>query len=69
MAMYKYLSEAELQQEFQFIQDAVQDMRKFTVLYDKFYEPVFAFIYKRTYDEQLTADLTSDVFLKAMTKE
>lgn len=38
----------------------------FDKLYDKYYKPIFVFIYKRTLNEDLTADITSLVFLKAM---
>ena len=39
---------------------------KFSVLYDKYYKFLFLFIFKRTREEELTADITSQVFLKAM---
>lgn len=39
----------------------------FGILYERYYKPVFLFLYRRTDDEDLTADLTSQVFLKAMT--
>ena len=38
----------------------------FRPLYDRYYEPIFRYIYQRTTDEALTADLCSQVFLKAM---
>ena len=39
----------------------------FGILYERYYKSVFLFLYRRTDDEDLTADLTSQVFLKAMT--
>lgn len=47
--------------------NAQQDPAKFDVLYNKYYKPIFTFIYRRTTDEELTADLTSQVFIKALT--
>jgi RNA polymerase sigma-70 factor (ECF subfamily) len=49
------------------IRQAQIDPTRFSVLYDKYYKPVFVFIYRRTDDKDLTADLTSQVFLKAIT--
>lgn len=52
--------------EWREIQAAQQDPAMFRPLYDRYYEPIFRFIYQRTTDEALTADLCSQVFLKAM---
>lgn len=38
----------------------------FRPLYARYYEMVFRFIYRRTASEELTADICSQVFLKAM---
>ena len=38
----------------------------FAPLYDKYYKPIFLFIFRRTEDEDLTADLTQHVFIAAM---
>lgn len=57
-----------LQQEWLEVQAAVSDRAHFRPLYERYYEPVFRFLYKRTADEALTADLCSQVFLKAMQK-
>ena len=45
---------------------AQKDHRKFSVLYDRYFEPIFRFIYRRTGRENLTADLCSQTFLKAL---
>lgn len=45
---------------------AQRDPRHFGVLYERYYESIFRFIYKRIDDEALCADLCADVFLKAM---
>ncbi len=49
------------------IRQAQANPAHFGVLYERYYKPVFLFLYRRTDDEDLTADLTSQVFLKAMT--
>src|ERR1035438_7413468 len=38
----------------------------FEPLYDKYYKPVFIFIFRRTGNENLTNDICSVVFLKAL---
>lgn len=55
-----------LQQEWLEIQAAIADRAQFRPLYERYFEQVFRFIYNRTADEALAADLCSQVFLKAM---
>lgn len=62
----KTLSEEVLQQEWLEIQAAQQDRSKFRPLYQRYYEPIFRFIFRRTADEALSADICSQVFLKAL---
>ncbi len=50
------------------IQAAQQDPAHFRPLYDRYFESIFRFIYRRTADESLTADICSIVFLKALEK-
>jgi RNA polymerase sigma-70 factor, ECF subfamily len=45
---------------------AQQDREKFSGLYNKYYKEIFIFIVKKTSDEALTAELTSNTFMKAM---
>ncbi len=59
-------SDKEIQQELQLIEAAKENPARFGVLYDKYYKSIFVFIYRRTDDEELTADITSQVFLKAL---
>jgi len=56
-----YLLEEQLQ-----IAAAKADPDAFGVLYEKYYRPLFVFIHRRTDNEELTADLCSLTFLKAM---
>ncbi|MEZ4952650.1 MAG: sigma-70 family RNA polymerase sigma factor [Saprospiraceae bacterium] len=48
------------------IQAAQKDPALFKPLYNRYFEQIFQFIYKRTLDEDLCADICSKVFLKAM---
>lgn len=56
----------ELEKELKQVEAAKADPARFGVLYDKYYKPIFVFIYRRTENEELTADLASMVFMKAM---
>jgi len=57
-----------LQQEQSWITAAQKDIRNFEPLYRKYYDTIFRFIFRRTDDEALAADLSSQTFYKAMTK-
>jgi len=57
-----------LEQERLAIEAAKSDKRHFAVLYDRYFNQIFLFILKKTGNESLTSDLTSQVFFKAMTK-
>ena len=48
------------------IQAAQQDAAAFAPLYDRYYEPIFRFIYRRAPDESVAVDLCSQTFLKAL---
>lgn len=45
---------------------AQQNVEQFGVLYDLYYAQIFRYVYSKVGSQQLTADLTSQVFLKAM---
>lgn len=60
------VSAERMQEEWLEIQAAQSDPAMFRPLYTRYYEAVFRFIYRRTTDEELTADISSQVFLKAM---
>ena len=57
-----------LEKEIDQIQLAVDNPSAFEPLYNKYYKQIFLFIFKRTADESLAEDLTSQVFFNAMTK-
>lgn len=47
---------------------AQQDIKAFEKLYSKYYEPILRFVYQRVNTKDEAYDVTSQVFLKAMTK-
>ncbi len=60
------LTETQLQQELRLVEAAQKDPRHFGVLYEKYYRPIFLFVYKRAGEEEVAGDITAQVFLKAM---
>ncbi len=60
------LTQQQIQDEYQLIEAAKQNSRRFGVLYERYYEPIFLFVYKRVDSEEICCDLTSQVFMKAM---
>lgn len=53
-------------EEFEYIEKAKKDPKQFRFLYEKYYKQIFLFINRRTDDENTSADITQQVFLKAM---
>ena len=62
----KVVSDLEMQSEWKEIEAAKKDPRAFAPLYNRYYTPIFKFLIKRTADSNLSAELCSQVFLKAM---
>lgn len=60
------LTNAEMQAEWQEVQAAQQDPAHFRPLYERYFDKIFLFIFRRTNDEGLAGDICSQVFLKAM---
>jgi RNA polymerase sigma-70 factor, ECF subfamily len=61
------MSEAEIKEEYEIIRRAQIDPEVFGFLYEKYYRDIFIFVDRRIDDSQTTADLTSQIFLKALT--
>lgn len=52
----------------QIIEAAKKNPARFGVLYNTYYRQIFLFVFKRCGDEDLSGDIVSQVFLKAMLK-
>lgn len=59
-------NDIDLKLEMQQVEAAKADPARFNVLYDNYYKSIFVFVYRRTGNEELSADITSQVFLKAI---
>jgi RNA polymerase sigma-70 factor (ECF subfamily) len=64
----KKVSSDAIQAEWQEIQAAQGNPALFSPLYDRYYEPIFRFIYRRTSNEMVSGDICAQVFLKAIQK-
>lgn len=62
----KNLTKHELQEELFFIEKAKSNPRHFSWIYEKYYERIFAFVYRRCNNYDTAGDITSQVFLKAL---
>ncbi len=61
-------TEDQLILEQEVIRKCKDDPQAFRSLYEKYYKPVFVFVYHRIGDKDLSGDLTAQVFLKALQK-
>ena len=59
-------TESQINSEQQLVEAAKQDAKNFRPIYDQYYEIVFRFIFQRTGDEEVTTEIVSDVFYKAL---
>ena len=53
--------------DFKLVVNAQKDVKNFGALYQKYYKPIFIYVFKKIQSEDITADITSKVFLNAMT--
>ncbi|MEO5645035.1 MAG: sigma-70 family RNA polymerase sigma factor [Bacteroidia bacterium] len=56
----------DLRIEMAIVESAKSDPAKFGVLYSKYYRQVFVFVFRRIGDEEQSADIVANTFLKAM---
>ncbi len=56
----------QIKEELQIIEAAKKDPRRFSPIYEAYYKAIFLYVYKRVDEEEATADITSQVFLKAI---
>ncbi|MDH5379402.1 MAG: sigma-70 family RNA polymerase sigma factor [Cyclobacteriaceae bacterium] len=59
-------TEKEIDREQKIIKLCKENPRYFAPIYEKYYDAIFVFIYKRVADEYICADLTSIVFYKSL---
>lgn len=59
-------TDSDLANELKQVEAAKADPARFNVLYERYYKVIFVFIFRRTGEEELAADITSNTFLKAM---
>ena len=64
----KTVSQEAMQAEWLEVQAAQQNPAYFRPLYDRYFEQIFRFVFKRTADENIASDVCSQVFLKAIQK-
>ena len=64
--MAYHMNEAQILEEYEVVKASVKDARKFGIIYDRYFEGIFNFVYRRTDDEDLASDLTSQSFLMAL---
>ena len=53
--------------DFKLVVNAQKDVKNFGALYQKYYKPIFIYVFKKIQSEEITADVTSKVFLNDMT--
>lgn len=56
----------QIKDEAEIIEAAKSDLSYFEILYNKYYESIFRYVYRQTGDEDETADIVSKVFLNAI---
>ncbi|MEH0158251.1 sigma-70 family RNA polymerase sigma factor [Limibacter armeniacum] len=59
-------TEEDIKQEMAIIEKARHQPEAFRFLYEKYYKAIFLFVFKRVGTEDMAAEVTSQVFLKAM---
>jgi RNA polymerase sigma-70 factor (ECF subfamily) len=55
-----------LEQDQKLVQDAQQDPQKFAVLYDKYFDQIYRYVYRRVSDKETVHDLVSQTFYDAL---
>ncbi len=62
----RHISPEEITAEYEVVRQAMKNPAVFQTLYDRYFIRIFHFIFRRIDEEQITADLTSQTFLKAL---
>lgn len=58
----------EIEEEHEVILLSKKDPAQFKIIYERYFKCIFLFIYRKTGDKELTADLVSQVFVNALSK-
>ncbi len=64
--MRHHQTKQDIIKELEFIEASKTNPAKFSFLYDKYHEQIFLYVFKRVDNEAITADITSQVFYKAL---
>ncbi|GAB4200480.1 MAG: hypothetical protein OHK0057_20220 [Thermoflexibacter sp.] len=59
-------TQEEIKMEYEIVRKAQQNPQFFAPLYEKYYEAIFIYINRRVDDEEITADMTAQVFYKCL---
>lgn len=57
---------SEISSELEVIERCKEDPQHFRILYDRYFPDIFRFVYRRMGDREIAADVTSQVFVKAL---
>ncbi len=60
------IAQEQITEEEKLIGEAKRNPERFRVLYERYFKTIFLFIHRKVDDRETTADLTSQVFLKAL---
>jgi RNA polymerase sigma-70 factor (ECF subfamily) len=61
-----HMSREEILAEIEQVVKAQEDPRQFAPIYNRYFDPIFIYVYKRIDDEELTAEITSRVFYNCL---
>jgi len=61
-----HMSDEQIQAEHELIKKAQYNEAAFAILYDRYFDGVFGFIFRRTDNEEAAGDISSQVFLKVL---
>lgn len=59
-------TEEQISSEYQMVEAAKKDTKNFRPIYNQYYEVVYRFIFQRIGDEEITSEITSEVFYKTL---
>ncbi len=60
------MTEDEIRQEQEIIARSKKDVKAFGVIYEKYFDRIFHFVYRQTGDEDIAGDLSSQTFISAL---